>query len=40
VIVSKLKWSFFYVLFTEGMVDILVSIAEGIMLFVGEESGD
>ena len=40
VIVAKLKWDFFYTLFIEGMVDILASVAETIVLFVGEESED
>ena len=38
VIIVKFKWDFFYALFIEGLVDIMVSIAEGIMLFAGEES--
>jgi len=35
VIVSNLKWNFFYALFTEGLVDILVSIAEEILSIAG-----
>ena len=38
VIIAKFKWDFFYALFIEGLVDIMVSIAEGIILFAGEES--
>ena len=38
VIISKFKWDFFYALFIEGLVDIMVSIAEGIILFAGKES--
>ena len=40
VIVANLKWAFFYTLFTEGMVDILVAIAEAIILFGEEENGN
>jgi len=32
VIVALLKWNFFYILLIEGMVDILVAIAETILL--------
>jgi len=39
VIVSKLKWDFFYALFIEGLVDILVSIAQAILVIIGLEIG-
>ena len=35
VIIAKFKWDFFYALFIEGLVDILTSIAETILLFAG-----
>ena len=40
VIVAKLKWGFFYVLFTEGLVEVLVAIAETIILIVEQDIKD